>query len=392
MFTFNWIRRSSFGCVNLCEVEWAEWVCVRRTCTKSKVKLLVVVYWNSVAHRVEKDSSFFRVVIFNPPICPVCYVTWCPSQYASFGPGMYVIFPADELIYMTYGAALPRIKPRPTLDNLQEPQIPLSTTSSSSLTHHHHHHPSSISNNNHHHHHSQSNYINRQSSQSNYSLQNFDVDSESPPTADVPQRPASRRDSANITNTKRNQPKSDIFGYTTTTSASNSREPSIAPIANGFGAVTSTTTVTSKIANDKNGKPPGKSKNRLHLSLGRLGRSKKEQPPPEPQRLREHHEIRISNPTFTRENLSARNYDAFFESGEPVYSLEYRTPVATPITSIDSELLDEAYDEEIVARPNSLGLFNRSAKPATSRSRSSDPMNRVAQKGDRCLLKQYFST
>lgn len=272
---------------------------------------------------------------------------------------------------MTYGAALPRIKPRPTLDNLREPQVPFAYSTTTTITS-----PSSNHVNSVHHQHT------RQSSQSNYSLQNSDVYSVT--DGDQP-RPSSRRSSTN----RNNHNKTDIFGYAST-SAANSREPSIAPTVINDSAVTSSTSPThAKLSADKKGKPPGKSKNRLHLSLGRLGRSKKE-PPPEPARLRELTEIRISNPTFTRENLSARNYDAFFESGEPVYSLEYRTPVTTPITSIDSDALDAAYEEdESIARPSSLGIFNRSSKPTvTFRSRSSDPMNRVAQKGDRCLLKK----
>ncbi|EDW01824.1 GH20237 [Drosophila grimshawi] len=38
---------------------------------------------------------------------------------------MYVIYPADELILMTYGFFAPRVKPRPSLDCLPEPLIPL---------------------------------------------------------------------------------------------------------------------------------------------------------------------------------------------------------------------------------------------------------------------------
>ncbi|KAM8712847.1 hypothetical protein ACLKA7_013218 [Drosophila subpalustris] len=38
---------------------------------------------------------------------------------------MYVIYPADELILMTYGFFAPRVKPRPTLDCLPEPLVPL---------------------------------------------------------------------------------------------------------------------------------------------------------------------------------------------------------------------------------------------------------------------------
>ncbi|KAH8336871.1 hypothetical protein KR059_006429 [Drosophila kikkawai] len=38
---------------------------------------------------------------------------------------MYVIYPADELICMTYGFFAPRVKPRPTLDCLREPLVPI---------------------------------------------------------------------------------------------------------------------------------------------------------------------------------------------------------------------------------------------------------------------------
>ncbi|KAH8407450.1 hypothetical protein KR222_001354, partial [Zaprionus bogoriensis] len=38
---------------------------------------------------------------------------------------MYVIYPADELILMTYGFFAPRVKPRPTLDCLREPIVPI---------------------------------------------------------------------------------------------------------------------------------------------------------------------------------------------------------------------------------------------------------------------------
>lgn len=77
-------------------------------------------------------------------------------------------------------------------------------------------------------------------------------------------------------------------------------------------------------------KPP---KRRLHLRLGRLGKSSAAATKPEPARLRDVTDIRIANPTFTRENLQQRNYDAFFESGVPVYSLERRmTPPVSDIS------------------------------------------------------------
>lgn len=38
---------------------------------------------------------------------------------------MYVIFPADEVVYLTYGINSPPVRPRPTLDHLLEPQVSL---------------------------------------------------------------------------------------------------------------------------------------------------------------------------------------------------------------------------------------------------------------------------
>ncbi|XP_077292227.1 uncharacterized protein LOC143915436 isoform X2 [Arctopsyche grandis] len=38
---------------------------------------------------------------------------------------MYVIFPADEVVYFTYGTQSPLVRPRPTLDHLHEPRVPL---------------------------------------------------------------------------------------------------------------------------------------------------------------------------------------------------------------------------------------------------------------------------
>lgn len=132
-----------------------------------------------------------------------------------------------------------------------------------------------------------------------------------------------------------------------------------------------------------NGKPPGKSKSRLHISLGRLGLSKQQNPSPEPARLRDITEIRIANPTFTHKNISARNYDAFFESGEPVYKLEHRRPVTQQIESNPFDMNDTT------KRPHSFGLFSKMTKSKpdaaklNARSRSSDP-SMVSEKGDRC--------
>lgn len=74
---------------------------------------------------------------------------------------------------------------------------------------------------------------------------------------------------------------------------------------------------------------PAKPKRKFHLHLGRSsGKAPKKR---EPARLRDVTDIHIENPTFTSDNVIQRNFDAFFESGEPVYSLERRpTPVDLP--------------------------------------------------------------
>lgn len=259
---------------------------------------------------------------------------------------MYVIYPADELIYMTYGAPLPGIRQRPTLDNLREPRAPLLTSSSNDIL------PSYDSVRS-------QRFLDYDPSVSSKISQASDEESAS--VGPEPRRPA--------THPRKEKPSTDIFGYSSTP-------------ANAFSTISQNKAATSA-SNDK-GKPPGKSKNRLHINLGRLGRLKKE-PPPEPARLRELTDFQVSNPMFTRENICARNYDAFFESGVPVYSLQYRSPVTTP--SAESDELDNEFEQR--ARPHTFGFFTRTSKAANkSRNRSSEPASVVAQKGDRCLLTQ----
>lgn len=275
---------------------------------------------------------------------------------------------------MTYGAAIPRFKPRPTLDNLREPVVLLQTLPNQTSSHR----PNS----------------NNSNAPSNQSI----------PASNEQQ--SNKRHQQNHSN-KVNKPSTDIFGYSST-GVSDSREPSIYPddcdeyideynltdnpqsIPSPNPSAASITLNTKQQQQpDKKGKTTTtKPKSRLAISLGRLGRSKQNQPT-EPARLRDITEIKISNPTFTRENLSARNYDAFFESGEPVYSLEYRTPL-TP--QIETNPFDEI--NETAKRPHSFGIFTKTSKstsataPTTSkmntRSRSSDPMSTVFEKGDRC--------
>lgn len=242
---------------------------------------------------------------------------------------------------MTYGAALPRIKPRPTLDNLREPLVPLGT---------------------------------RPPSTRNVLIDPRDIYSSSPTYSN----PSSPKQTSPCPTSATHNVKSDAFGYPSSRllekyNQPRERTPSIyleppSPSASSINH-------NLPINKDKN----GKTKHKLHLNLGRLGRTKQSQKP-EPARLRDVTEIRIANPTFTRENLVQRNYDAFFESGEPVYSLERRAP---PRPSPEPE---PPPSSAIDHRPNSLGFFNKSKASVTFRSKSADVAEsvEVPQKGDRC--------
>lgn len=68
---------------------------------------------------------------------------------------------------------------------------------------------------------------------------------------------------------------------------------------------------------------------RLHIPLGKLGRSSSSDHR-ESNRLREDLELQVENPIFNTENLRQRNFDAFFDSGEPVYRLQPKTPATAP--------------------------------------------------------------
>ncbi|TMW46131.1 hypothetical protein DOY81_008790, partial [Sarcophaga bullata] len=71
---------------------------------------------------------------------------------------------------------------------------------------------------------------------------------------------------------------------------------------------------------------------KLHIPLGKLGRSTSSEHK-ESHRLREDLELRVENPIFNTENLRQRNFDAFFDSGEPVYKLQPKTPATAPVDS-----------------------------------------------------------
>lgn len=193
---------------------------------------------------------------------------------------MYVIFPADEIILLSYGYALhPRLQPRPTLDNLQEPLVPsgIRPPTNSNLE--------VVS----------SNHISltRQNS--------------SPLRSSINSRTTSaRRDpSPNVSF-------ADDFMNKSRTSVV--EENSIRADDSNLSSANNNNLDSNGVKKKKKFIP--------RISLGKLGRpSSNEQVEPPSLRLREDLEIKVTNPTFTHDNLRQKNFDAFFASGEPVYSL-----------------------------------------------------------------------
>lgn len=176
---------------------------------------------------------------------------------------------------------------------------------------------------------------------------------------------------------------------------------------------------------------------KLHIPLGRLGRSSSSDQK-ESHRLREDLELQVENPVFNTENLTKNNFDAFFDSGEPVYKLQPKTPAtAHPDGSLSGNMppLDNYAGVYGSPRKNrtSGGLFARTPKedkllstrsksaeqfepPRDARASSMGPQagsasvasggsggstagagsggggsSGVPQKGDRCPQKNFFT-
>lgn len=211
---------------------------------------------------------------------------------------MYVIFPADELIYMTYGPAVYRSHSRPTLDNLREPLVPISHRPQPSKTKTNE--PKQI----------QQlptsqqplNSILKSSgsvnlNKSKITESNFEEFNQSQSLdSEIEDSSYSR----NLDKLDQQSRSSSIY-FDTTNSTANSQTPSAGKRTTG------------KL----------KSKSRLNLSLGLLGKQSTAELT-DTARIKEEHHVLVENPTFTRENLRQRNYDAFFESGASVYSIKTR--------------------------------------------------------------------
>lgn len=266
---------------------------------------------------------------------------------------MYVIFPADELISLTYGIAVPRVQPRPTLDNLRE-LAPIGNRPDSSI---------------------------------NLSFQQIN---EPRQTKGQPVRPRtppilSPRDRSPSVNFA---PDDQIYDYddktplygTDTTVNYVTRDylfphnPS--PLSNP-----SPTTVSKSSIPHSGVKTKEKSKSRLHLKLGRLRpHSSNEQT--DSARIREDLQIHVSNPVFTRENLQQRNFDAFFESGETVYSLEKKEKLRVEDTKEFDFINANVYPTGgVQSRSIKIDFFRKAKLPIT---KCAELEYEESQKGDRC--------
>jgi hypothetical protein len=316
---------------------------------------------------------------------------------------MYVIFPADEIILLSYGATVPRFQPRPTLDNLREPIVPLGTR------------PSTASN--------------LDVSQSHLSVKKSSISSTSNSRQPSPLPQKSPRDrSPNIkfaedylSNNYQAELDEDNTSETDYIARSHLLDPST-PLsefgANSYAAFNHTDDLNSTNNNQAiSGKKKSKFKQKIHISLGRLGRphSNEQTEPPVPSRLREDLDIRIANPTFTRDNLRHKNFDAFFASGEPVYSLERKDtqsvdtepPTPTPIktaSSISSLFIGNKARSNSIVKGNSKANTNSKQQsvppsPTTSqyftgieRPKSAEFLRSESEKGDRCPFKKFLMT
>lgn len=279
---------------------------------------------------------------------------------------MYVIYPAIDIICLSYEAAIPRFHPRPTLDNLRDPLVPLGPRSVST--------PAATS-----------------PTTSCYNNQNQLASTSPKPKRNPSPNISFADDFTNATSDHSQEEdfKTDFF---------NARTSSIDTSTNLLSESSAISNNNINLISNNNNEPiSGKKKSRikskLQISLGRLGRPHSHDPPPS--RLRgEDLKIHVSNPTFTSDNLRANNYDAFFASGEPVYSLEKKEKL-----QLESEVKTESpaiFSDK--TRSNSLSIFHKSnSKLASSsspvadkkRPKSAEILSNLAQ-GERCSHKKSF--
>ncbi|XP_050098544.1 uncharacterized protein LOC126579207 isoform X2 [Anopheles aquasalis] len=274
---------------------------------------------------------------------------------------MYVIFPADELILLTYGIAVPRVQPRPTLDNLREPLVPTGsrpTSTTTTITSSNNTTTTTPSK------HSSTSKTppskSTQPSSSNKKLNDSTRQAPAPSSASSsssPSTPHAQAAHPGRTPNLQQQPQQNSYdspGYDfddgnalvdtselATFIDDGGSSPrngipvtALGPAGAGKAAGRSAAAAAAaagKQQQDTAGPPTGaKSKSKLQLKLGRLRPHSTVEQPESASRVREDLHIHVSNPVFTRDNLRQRNFDAFFESGEQVYSLEVRENPRSP--------------------------------------------------------------
>lgn len=278
---------------------------------------------------------------------------------------------------MTYGAVVPRLQPRPTLDNLQEPLVPFGTRPIPSNRTHQIDELSYTNSRNLRDRRSPSIQTTKQQSQPRKQStdDNFGTSIDEP---FYPLRERERSPSVFL-----DIPDTTTFNqYPISSSSSTSKSGGGGGFGSGGGSKSSSKT--------------DKAKQKLHLPLGRLGRSAPIVETPETARIREDHHIHVANPTFTRENLRQRNYDAFFESGQPVYSIEKRAPSQTRETTpnFESNHINnnnnnnhfQSSSSPSTTRHHTVGFFHRKDKSPSFPAAEivGNPTVEVYQKGDRC--------
>uniref|UniRef100_T1H3J6 Uncharacterized protein n=1 Tax=Megaselia scalaris TaxID=36166 RepID=T1H3J6_MEGSC len=259
---------------------------------------------------------------------------------------MFVIFPADELILMTYGSAIPVVKPRPTLDCLREPLVPIGDRSYS---------PSEI-------------LARSTPTPSSSSIQALMSSSSN---YGIPDATKQRLQQLKASNVKLTPKEEEMLGAVSYSSDENlllsdygdrqgrGRSPSVF-LGAPSSAYSSRPTSPSSSKSGKSGQQSqtqSKSKFRppkLHISLGRTKPDLTES-----KRTKEDHILQVDNPAFTSENIRERNFDAFFEAGQSVYKLHPKE---------SSEILDDR---------GAMGY-------------SSEADAEVPQKGDRCHKNIYY--
>uniref|UniRef100_A0AAG5D3N8 Phorbol-ester/DAG-type domain-containing protein n=2 Tax=Anopheles atroparvus TaxID=41427 RepID=A0AAG5D3N8_ANOAO len=328
---------------------------------------------------------------------------------------MYVIFPADELISLTYGLAVPRVPPRPTLDNLREPLVPTgsrpsstttTTTTSAPTKHTSSTKPTSSPKA------PPSSSATNAASKSNPAVptgsrktpQKDPAKPQGKPAAPAP-APAAAATTRGLARQPQQQDSCESYeldGPSGAQTLADSTELAAfvddggprngtIPAATGISAPASPLGSPKGSGRGGPGREQGagaKSKSKLQLKLGRLRPHSSIDQCETASRVREDQHIHVSNPVFTRDNLRQRNFDAFFESGEQVYSLEVREkPSARALQDgtlgesggSDPALADElglrpagyGYDTT-TARPASLGFFRKPKSPLSVRSKSAE--------------------